>query len=147
MDLAETQRLSELIQKKTQLVESLLDYVRQQSQMSCIDSPVQYNNLIKSRAIVIEEIKKQDVILQRNLRTVKTEDAGVQAELNEANARVDDLMKQIADLDQKCKTALTGEMQLVKNKLQALQTGKKGVKAYGGKVIAEPMGVFTDSKR
>ena len=146
MDNTEAKRLSELIQKKIQLVENLLAYARQQSQMSYMDSPEKYDNLIETRAIAIEQIKKQDIVLQRSLSADKVMDGDIQAQLNEANLRITDLMKQIAALDQKSKAVVTGEMQMVKNKLLALQKGKRGVKHYGERTVYSS-GAFTDSKR
>ncbi len=146
MDSTESKQLSDQIQKKIQLVENLLDYARQQSQMSYIDAPEKYNNLLETRAIIIEQIKKQDIVLQRKLRAIKEIDGDMQARLNEADCRITDLMKQIAFLDQKSKAAVVSKMQVVQSKLQALQKGKKGIKSYKDRDIFNPSGAFSDSK-
>lgn len=147
MESTESIQLVDQIQKKLQLVESLLTYAEQQSQMSYLDSPEKYNNLIETKGIIIEQIKKQEIVLQRSISSFKVMNGDIRTQLNGVNLRIDDIMKQIAVLEQKSKAVITDEMRIVKIRLMALQNGKKGIKGYKGSVKLNPAGVFTDSKR
>lgn len=152
MDSPETKRVNELLQKKIQLVETLLLYAKQQSGLSYIDNPVKYDNIIISRTQIIEDLKKVDAILQRILAITRTgaiNKAGdaLDQSVNEVKEQVSVLAKQIIALDEKSKTSMTTELQMIKNQLQALQRGKKGLKGYSAGTRLSPAGAFTDSKR
>lgn len=151
MDSPEVKRVNELLQKKTQLVEMLLSYAKQQSELSYTDNPVTYDNIIISRANIIEDIKKVDAILQRSLDAARAINKAVDVlnqSVNEVNEQVSVLARQIMALDEKSRTLIAGELQMMKNKMHALGKGKKGLKGYNtvGTGLS-PSGAYTDSKR
>jgi chromosome segregation ATPase len=147
MSLPEAGKIQELLQKKIKLVDDLLSYAKQQAELSYIDNPVYYDNIVESRRNLIEEIKKLDIVLQRSLGALPESKGGVEARINEANHQIASLAKQIVALDERSKALMACESRTVKNKLEALQKGKKGIKGYDGGTQYNPAGAFTDSRR
>ncbi len=140
-------KIYELLQKKIQLMEKLLAYASQQAGLSYTDNPVNYENIVESRAIAIEEIKKLDIVLQQKLDALGELGDDVKTHINGANTRVSDLAHEIITLDKKSKILISSEMKQVDNKLQVLQKGKKGIIGYDMNVNFSPSGAYTDSKR
>jgi hypothetical protein len=151
VDSPEVKRVNELLQKKIRLVETLLFYAKQQSELSYTDNPVTYDNIIISRANIIEDLKKVDAIIQHSLEAARAMNkAGdvLNQSVNEVNDQISVLARQIMVLDEKSQTLMAGEVQMIKNKLRALGKGKKGLKGYHTMGTGlSPSGAYTDSKR
>lgn len=147
MGSPETNKIEELLQKKLKRVEDLLLYARQQSELSYIDNPDSYDNIVESRGILIEEIKKLDIVLQRSFEDLKESKGEMEVRINEVNDQISGLIKQIIPLDERSKALMASELQTVKMKIQGLQNGKRGIKGYDAGNNLNQAGAYTDSRR
>ncbi|MCL6591280.1 MAG: hypothetical protein K6U80_15165 [Firmicutes bacterium] len=139
--------IKELLQKKVCLFEMLLDCAKQQSGLSYPDNPAQYDNIIETRAGIIEDLKKLDIILDRNLEVKAIDKGGLDAQMETINKQIANIVGQIIIEDRKSHASITQEFQNVKEKLQVIRRGKKGTAAYSAYTGLSPGGVYTDSKR
>jgi hypothetical protein len=148
METQATKRFDELIQKKIKLVQDLLSLVTEQSKLSYVDNLNQYENLVESREIVIEDIQKIDVLIRNEIETAgMAGSANLQPQLDAANAQISGLARKILALDKKSKFLMNDEMGKIKYKIQDLQKGKKGLDGYSAGSKLNFGGVYTDSKR
>ena len=148
MEPRQNKRFDDLIQKKIRLSEDLLSLATEQSQLSYVDDPNRYGNLVESREIIIEDIQKTDVLIQNEIEAAGMDGAAnLKLKLNEANARISGLARQIMTLDEKSKFLMNDELSKIQRKIQDLQKGKKGLNGYHAGSMVSFGGVFTDSKR
>jgi hypothetical protein len=150
MEDQNTKRFNELIQKKINLTQDLLALASEQSQISYIDNPQTYENLVQSREMIIEDIKKVDVLIRSEIDTVsaKTGTNDLTGQYERANAVISELAKQILVLDEKSKSSMSKELQKIAERIEALHKGKKGLNGYNSAgSMVNLGGAYTDSKR
>jgi hypothetical protein len=139
--------IKELLQKKVHLFEMLLDCAKQQSELSYPEHSVEYDNIIETRAGIIEELQKTEIILNHNLEVKAINQGDLDEQLKAINHQVAAIIGQIMNEDTKSQASIMQELQNVKGKLQVIQKGKKGMSAYGANIGLNLGGAYTDSKR
>ncbi|HEX3043163.1 MAG TPA: hypothetical protein VHY08_00295 [Bacillota bacterium] len=147
MSSPEEETIRELLKQKVNLFEMLLSCAKQQSEILFLDDSVKYENIIQTRAGIIDELKKIDLIINHNLEVKPSIQGDLEQQIKATNDQVADIVRQIINEDQKSRTSMDRDFQVIKNKLQVIQKGKKGLSAYGANPGLSPGGVYTDSKR
>lgn len=148
MELAET--VIVLLTKKLELFEEILSCARAQNGLSYLEHAVEYDNLIESRRICMNEIDKLNVILKRNLDQIKDTPAAevLKDRVTALNNKINNVIKEALSLDEQNKEQILKERIIIKNKLQNLRQGRKGVAGYStDKKVLTAAGAYTDSKR
>jgi hypothetical protein len=147
MSSLEAETINDLLRQKESLFDMLLSCAKQQSESRFLDDSIKYTNIIQTRAGIIEELKKIDLLLNRYLEVKASNHGDLDRQIEATNNQIASIIGQIINEDQKSRSLMDHEFQIVKNKLQTIQTGKKGVSAYGVHSGLSQGGIYTDSKR
>lgn len=149
METSITERLIDLLSRKLNLLNEILAYAGEQRELNYQDNPSKIDNLIESRAKCLADLDKLEVVIKRSLNQVTEDyanDLGFQEKLTELNEDIKNTLKQIIEIDKENKEKLLQESSQLKNKLQNVNKGRKGVAGYQANTRFSASGIYTDNK-
>lgn len=149
METSNTERLIELLSRKLNLLNEILAYAEEQRELNYQDNPSKFDNLIESREKCLADLDKLEVVIKRSLNLITEEcavDRGFQEKLTGLNEDIKNTLKQIIEIDKENKEKLLEESSQLKNKLQKVNKGRKGVAGYQANTRFSVSGIFTDNK-
>lgn len=149
METLDTERIFGLFSRKLSLLEDILEYSKEQRELTYRDHSLKYDNLIQSRAKCLEDLGKLEVVLERSLNRLGDKinnDRNFQAKLHEINSKITATLRQIIELDKENKEKLMKERSDLQSKLRSVRQGRKGIAGYMGNNRSLTGGIFTDRR-
>lgn len=149
MTTSDSEQLLDLLSRKLNLLEEILACSKEQSEVTYQENPLKYDNLIESRAKCLEELKKLEVVLKRSLFQLNISSVNegyFQGKLTALNTNITMALKKILELDKENHVRILKEQSDLKNKMQNVRQGRKGIAGYTGNNLSGA-GIFTDNKR
>ena len=128
-------------------MEELLSCSKMLSNLTYENHENEYDSLLETRERCIETLNSIGSALQSELQLSDKVVIGTNEAIAVLNDRVKILVQEIVALDNQNKAAITAELQNLKMRISALNSGRKGISGYKAVQQVNTAGIYTDSRK